>query len=207
MTTFTRLEAEHAWRGTAWGSERLIISNADLFFRDQSVELRSQGEPELTLIVFPTVTDWPLKAHGGRLTMGQQEMISRLRVNLLVRKPDIQLKDCGAGRFQLDLDPNGMSGLNDIFLKFDYIGDVGSWFLGGRLMADNYNNGTPWRVGLKGFWPEALAQELVGRFWLLRKGQMQNISTPMANRMEFEGEEIWRLRSFSIIPEYAARLS
>jgi beta-galactosidase len=41
VTTLTRIEAEHAWRGSAWGSERLIISNADLFFRGQSVELRS----------------------------------------------------------------------------------------------------------------------------------------------------------------------
>lgn len=127
--------------------------------------------------------------------------------SLPVRKPEIQLKDCGGGRFQVDLDPDGMSGLNDIFLQFDYVGDLGSLFLGGRLIADNYNNGTPWRIGLKRFWPEALAQGLVVRFWPLRKGQMQNISTPMANRMEFEGEEDWRLQSFTVIPEYAVRVS
>ncbi|HEU0293008.1 MAG TPA: beta-galactosidase [Anaerolineales bacterium] len=207
VTTLMRHEAEHAWRGVAWGSERLIISNADLFFRDHSVELRSEGESDISLTVFPTVTDWPLKAHGATLTIDQQELLSRLRVSIPARKPDIQLKDCGAGRFQLDLDPDGMSGLNDIFLQFDYIGDVGSLFLGGRLIADNFNNGTPWRVGLKRFWPEALAQGLVARFWPLRKGQMQNISTPMANRMEFEGEEILRLVSFTVIPEYVARLS
>jgi hypothetical protein len=207
VTTLTRVGAEHAWRGLAWGSERLIISNADLFFRDQSLELRSQGESEINLTVFPAVVDWPLKVHGGTLTMDQQGMASRLRVSIPARKPDIQLKDCGTGRFQLDLDPDGMSGLNDVILQFDYIGDVGSLFLGGRLIADNYNNGTPWRVGLKRFWPEALAQGLVARFWPLRKGQMQNISTPMANRMEFEGEEILRLVSFTVIPEYAACLS
>jgi hypothetical protein len=36
---------------------------------------------------------------------------------------------------------------------------------------------------------------------------MQNISTPMANRMEFEGQEDWRLLSFTVIPEYAVRVS
>ena len=206
VTTLTRVEAEHAWRGSAWGGERLIISKADVFFRGQSVELRSQGESEIILTVFPAVTDWTLKAHGGTLSIDQQGMASRLRVNIPVRKPDIELKDCGAGRFQLDLNPDGMSGLNDIFLQFDYIGDVGSLFLGGRLIADNYNNGTPWRVGLKRFWPEALAQGLVARFWPLRKGQLRNVSTPMANRMEFDGEESLRLKSFSVIPEYAARV-
>jgi hypothetical protein len=158
------------------------------------------------LTVFPEVTR-PLQAHGGTLTIDQHRIGSRLRVNILARNPDIQFKDCGEGRFQLDLDSDGMSGLNDILLQFDYIGDVGSLFLDGRLIADNYNNGTSWRVGLKRFWPEVLAQGLVVRIWPLHKGQMQNISTPMANRMEFEGEEIWRLVSFTVVPEYAVRLS
>jgi hypothetical protein len=207
VTTLTRIEAEHAWYGPAWGSERLIISNSNLFFSSQSVELRSQGEAEMILTVFPAVIDWPLKARGGTLTIDHQGIASRLRVSSPVRKPEIQLKDCGAGRFQVDLGPDSMSGLNDIFLQFDYIGDVGSLYLAGRLIADNYNNGTPWRVGLKRFLPEALAQGLVVRFWPLRKGQVQNTSTPMANRMEFEGEEIWRLESFTVIPEYAVRVS
>jgi hypothetical protein len=207
VTTLTRVEAEHAWRGPAWGSERLIISNTNLFFSDQSVELLSQGKAEMILTVFPVVTDWPLKARGGTLTVDHQSVASRLRVSSPVRKPEIQLKDCGAGRFQLELDPDAMSGLNDIFLQFDYVGDVGSLFLGGRLIADNYNNGTPWRIGLKRFWPAASAQGLVVRFWPLRKGQMQNISTPMANRMEFEGEESWQLLSFTVISEYAVRVS
>ena len=207
VTTLTRVEAEHAWRGPAWGRERLILSKADLFFSDQAVELRSQGESEIMLTVFPAVTDWTLKARGGTLTIDHDGIASQLHISMPTKQPNIQIKDCGEGRFQVDLDPDGMSGLNDIFLQFDYIGDVGSLFLGGRLLADNYNNGTPWRIGLKRFWPEALAQGLVARIWPLRKGQMQNISTPMANRMEFEGEEILRLFSFTVIPEYAARVS
>ncbi|RPH57608.1 MAG: beta-galactosidase, partial [Chloroflexi bacterium] len=168
VTTLTRAEAEHAWRGAAWGCERLIISHADLFFSGQSVELRSQGAAEMALTVFPAVTDWPLNARGGVLTIEQRGIASRLGVSVPARQPEIQLKDCGAGRFQIELAPDGMSGLNDIFLQFDYIGDVGSLFLAGGLIADNYNNGTPWRVGLKRFWPEALAQGLVARFWPLR---------------------------------------
>ena len=109
------------------------------------------------------------------------------------------------GRFQINLKPDVMSGLDDIFLQFDYEGDVGSLSLSGRLIADNYNNGTPWRVGLKRFLPDAQAHGLVARFWPLPKGQIYNSSTPMANRMEFEGEELWRLKSFTVIPGYALR--
>jgi len=207
VTTLTANEAEHAWRGMAWGSERLIISTADLFFNGQSVELRSRGESEMGLIVFPAVTAWPLKAHGGALTVNQQGPATQLRISAPAQQPEIQLKDQGGGRFQLELPPNGMSELNDIFLVFDYTGDVGSLFLDGRLIADHYNNGTAWRVGLKRFWPEALVSGLVARFWPLRKGQMLNTSTPMANRMEFSGEETFKLNSFAVIPEYAVRVS
>ena len=207
VTTLTRAEAEHAWRGSAWGCERLIISNADLFFVGQAVELRSRGDAEMTLTVFPAVTGWPLRASGGQLTWESQGDYSQLCVRAPARQPEILLKDCGAGRFQLNLTPDVMSGLNDIFLQFDYEGDVGGLYLGGRLIADNYNNGTHWRVGLKRFLPEALADGLVLRLWPWQKGQMRNTSTPMSNRMEFVGEESLHLRSFYVIPEYAIRLS
>lgn len=207
VTTLSRTEAEHAWRGTVWGQERLIITDADLYFIGQSVDVRSLSEAEISLTVFPAVTGWPLQAQGGALTVYQQGISSQLCLSAPARHPEIQFKDCGSGRFQIDLAPDVMSGLNDIFLQFDYEGDVGSLFLNGALIADNYNNGTSWRVGLKRFLPEALKAGLVARFWPLRKGQMQNSSTPMSNRMEFEGEEFLRLRSFTVIPEYALRVS
>ena len=207
VSTLTRSEAEHAWRGLVWGRERLIISDAGLFFQGQPVELRSQGDAEMTMTVFPPVTDWPLSAQGGTLTVELQESAQLVRVHAPERQPEILLKDCGAGRFQIDLVPEAISGLSDIFLQFDYDGDVGSLYLEGRLIADNYNNATPWQVGLKQFLPEALAHGLVARFWPLRKGQLRNTSTPMANRIEFDGDEVFRLRSFKVIPEYGVRVS
>jgi len=207
VTTLTRTEAEHAWHGPAWGCDRLIISNADLFFHGHAVELRSQRDAEMLLTVFPSVIDWPLTTQGGTLTAESHGRASFLRVHAPARRPKISIKDCGTGRFQIDLTPDVMSGLNDIFLQFDYDGDVGSLYLGGRLIADNYNNDTPWRVGLKRFLPKALANGLVARFWPLRKGQFRNTSTPMANRMEFDGDEIFRMRSFTVIPEYAVRVN
>jgi hypothetical protein len=207
VTTLTRFEAEHAWCGPAWGCQRLVLSIADLFFRGQAVELRSFGEPEMNLTVFPAVDGWPLAAQGGVLSVEQHGAYSHLSVSIPARQPSIRLQECGAGRYHLEMPQDSMTGLNDIFLQFDYEGDVGSLFMDGRLVADNYNNGATWVIGLKRFFPDALGKGLVARFWPLRKGQMQNVSTAMANRMAFEGEELFQLRSFTVIPEYAARVS
>jgi hypothetical protein len=207
VTTLTRHEAEYAWCGTAWGRQRLILSNADLFFRGQAIELCWLNEPEISLTVFPAVEDWPLVAHGAALTVEQAGAYSRLRVSAPARQPPVLLQECGGGRYRVELPREGLAGLNDLFLQFDYEGDVGSLYLDGRLVADDYNNGTPWLVGLKRFYPEALGKGLVLRFWPLRKGQMQNVSTAMANRMAFEGEELFELRSFKVLPEYAVRIS
>jgi hypothetical protein len=103
VTTLSRPEAEHAWRGPAWGCERLIISTADLFFAGQALELRSSGKAEMTLTVFPAVTERPLTAQGGTMTIEPQRSASRLCLSAPARQPEIQLKDCGAGRFQVDL--------------------------------------------------------------------------------------------------------
>ena len=42
----------------------------------------------------------------------------------------------------------------DVFLTIQYVGDVAHLYLGGRLIADDFYKGTPWRVGLKRFWEE-----------------------------------------------------
>ncbi len=207
VTTLTRWEAEHAWCGEAWGQPRLILSNADLFFRGQEVEARSLNEPEISLTVFPAVEGWPLAAHGAALTVEQHDLSTCLVASAPARQPSLQFQDCGNGRYWLELPQDGLAGLNDLFLQFDYVGDVGSLYLDGKLIADNYNNGSPWLVGLKRFLPEILGSGLVVRFWPLRKGGMQNVSTAMANRMAFEGEELFELRSFKVLPEYAVRIS
>lgn len=55
------------------------------------------------------------------------------------------------GKWQISVPANYMNGLNNVYLKMDYSGDIGRCYLRDRLVADNYFNGQLWTIGLKKF--------------------------------------------------------
>jgi hypothetical protein len=73
-------------------------------------------------------------------------------------------------------------------------------------VADHFNNGTPWLIGLKRFAPEVLEKGLCLVFHPLRQGVVKNVSSQLASRFEFEGQEKLVVHSVSAIPECSTRL-
>ena len=211
VTTLTRAEAEHGWRGEAWGSQRLVISAADPMFKGDEIELRSAGVPDFDLVVFPPVepalqaTDGTLEAEstGGAASVFHL----RARPKVLEVKPE----SCGDNKILLRFPPNLLAesrdgNVTDIYLRVDYTGDTAGAYINGQLVADHYNNGTPWVIGLKRFFPAVSEHGLVLRFRPLRKGVVKNVSNAMAARLDFEGEERLEIHSVNLIPEYTIRV-
>lgn len=64
------------------------------------------------------------------------------------------------GKWQISVPANYMEGLNNVYLKLDYSGDVGRCYLGDRLVADNYFNGQLWTIGLRKFGAQLEGQRL-----------------------------------------------
>jgi hypothetical protein len=215
VTTLAREEAEHAWVGSAWGCPRLVISNADPIFVDGGLEFRSEGESEFDAVVFPAL-DRALEAVGGSLSQTYFEnpnpgnhipAASVLRFGCPANEPDVRIEPCReANKRFLHFAGDLLEGVNDVFLNVDYTGDIAEAFIDGNLVADHYNNGTAWVIGLKRFAPQILEHGLVLRFRPLRKGKIQNVSNAMAARMEFAGEEKLEIHKVECTPEYAVRV-
>jgi len=208
ITTLTRQQAECAWRGPAWGAERLLVSNADMFFVDGGVELRLASAAETTLAVFPSLDALP---HRRGVSVTRLESLptaayASFRLGVPPRSPAFHLEQCAEHKFLLRFAPDLMDGLEDVYLHIEYDGDTCGVYINGRLVADNYNNGTPWLIGLKRFLPELLQHGLLLNFRPLVKGTVKNISSPMASRAVFEGEQLFKLKEIRLAPEYALRL-
>ena len=205
ITTLARREAEHTWKGAAWDAERVIVSTADLMFVDGQVEARAAGASEMTMAVWPWV-DQPVTAQGVHFEQTADRARTMLRVSVPAKDVKVQVEQINARKFQLTLPSNALADLSDLYLKVDYEGDTGMAFINGRLVADNFNNGTPWLVGLKRFVPEVLEKGLCLVFHPLRRGVVKNVSSQQAGRFEFEGQEKLVVHSISAIPEYSTRL-
>ena len=157
ILTLTRLEAERAFKGCAWGIERVIISDMDLVFTRGGIELSSIGSSQGRLTVFPPV-EVPLRPHAGQVSLSPIPRGTRLEVCAPTRQIDLKIEPCGQGKYMLTLPPGAWVGVNDLFLTIDYEGDAGMAFINGRLVADHFYNGLPWTIGMKRFTSQGLQQ-------------------------------------------------
>lgn len=205
ITTLTRREAEHAWLGTAWGEQRLVISNADPLFIDGGVDLRITGSPKVEAIVFPALQR-PIAASVSRFSRRDFDHYTNFSLSTTPHSPPFTLTPRGNGKYYMEFTPETFAGVHDVFMKIDYTADTGAAFINGELVADHYNNGTPWIVGLKRFIPGLLAHGMTMKFRPLRKGVVKNTSSAMAARLAFEGEEVLRVDGIQLLSEYALRL-
>lgn len=205
ITTLTRHEAEHTWQGAAWGAERVILSTAGLMFVDDQVEARTTRVSEVTMTVWPVV-DRPLAAKGVCLDQTADHGRTVLRISAPAKNVSVQVEPISARKYQLTLPEDALVGLSDLYLRVDYEGDTGMAFMQGCLVADNFYAGTPWLIGLKRFAPEILQRGLCLVFHPLRQGVVKNVSSQLAGRFKFEGQEKLIVHSISAIPEYRACL-
>jgi beta-galactosidase len=63
-----------------------------------------------------------------------------------------------AGIWRIILPAGSMTGVNDIFLRIQYTGDVARVYDRSLLVDDNFYNGTPWEIGLKRYPPLSWSQ-------------------------------------------------
>jgi beta-galactosidase len=201
LTTLTRQQAECAWRGFAWGQERLIVGPQDLSFGDGGVELRLLGEAQLEMMIYPPVESLP-RPQGASVEVTSAEAGSLLRLSVLPREPGFHLVQHTENKFHLTFDAGFLHGLNDVYLHIEYEGDTCGAYIAGQLVADHYNNGTPWQIGLKRFAPQLIQHGLLLVFRPLHRGTVKNISSPMASRAVFEGEQLLKVEAVKLLPEY-----
>lgn len=205
ITTLTRAEAEHTWKGNAWGSERVVICNPPLTFEGGAVTLTPLGVSQIDLMVYPPVTTQvnSLEAQVRVETLAQ---FTRFHVTAPACSVPVNIERVTKYKYALQFVPDALRGLNDLFLCIEYDGDTALAFLDGELVADNFCNGLAWEIGLKRFAPRVFEVGLVLVFRPLRRGALKNVSSQNAARFEFQGDEKLVIHSITALPEYRVRL-
>ena len=106
-----------------------------------------------------------------------------------------------AAEWEITAPPQALAHLNNLFLKVTYQGDIARISSKGKLLDDNFYNGTPWTIGLKRFFHSGTVKTLDLSILPLRKDApiyLQHASWP---RFPATGQ-IDLLKSLVWIPEY-----
>jgi len=226
-------QAESLWKIQVNGKPYLILSGADVFCDDATLYLRSRNHSALAFSILPALATEP-KANAPLRKSGTDGVFTSYAADVEPRPFDIQWKQTqqpgqappvqtsalqrkvpvavtpddtafkNAAAWRITMPANEMAGLSDVFLRIDYVGDIGRLYAGQHLLDDDFYHGATWEVGLKRFAPLA-GQNLTLDVLPLRKDAPIYFS-PKARPDFGSAEQISAVRAITAVPEYEVRV-
>jgi hypothetical protein len=224
IVVLTRQQAEACYLLPFGGVDRVFISAAQLFSEGERLHLRSRAVRDLSFSVFPALTQFRASApfretardgiftrYGATVTpkavpvrVEQRRRAGSLgppKMGAEVALAPTEADFDRAAEWRLHLPPDALEGLSELYLQVEYTGDVARLYTGGRLLDDNFCNGTPWEVGLKRLAAQHLGRGLTLDILPLRENAP--IYLPgSAGRPFAAGAETAAIRTLSASPEY-----
>jgi hypothetical protein len=107
-----------------------------------------------------------------------------------------------SNEFLLKVPDNFLAGINQLYLHISYDGDLGELRFGHKLISDNFNNFTPWQIGLKQFGNQIDGQQLKIKLFPF-KHDFKIYFDRTLSKDEIEKTKIGEIR---FIPEYSIDL-
>lgn len=206
ICTLTRDQALDLWRVNAWGRDRIIISDSAVLARDGYVKLQKVGTTEMTLSVFPGVAGG-LRTSQGICRAETEGLFTRYTLKLPEKEIDLSIENVRPNKVVVQISPQSFAGVDDVLLQIDYRGDIGSAMIEGKVISDNFNNGTTWEIWLKRFLPEVGEKPIYLYITPLRKGKMVITDSTVGPHRTFVGDQVAEITSIRVVAAYSAILS
>jgi hypothetical protein len=191
--------ATNVWRGRLAGKERIIYSPNDVTLTEAGGVLRTRADETLSVMMWPQgdiAFTGKAAANSGRgssmnwftgmATVGNSELspvaatLEKMKDagpprEIAVKQPrgnaiepsDADFEQAAVWRVKL---PAGIDPERNLLLRFHYAGDVARIALDGKLLTDNFYNGTAFDLGLKRYGARAYTGELLLKVLPLKKG-------------------------------------
>lgn len=218
IVTLTKEQAEHTWKGKFLGEERVIITEANVIYKDNEIELFGTDNEKLSFSVFPPPGE-ELFFAGEALSFYKTGAFSVYTPKVLKEDIEVELKpqienklssdyfkylftDKKTGdnspQWEIKLPNNSLEKVKDIFLRIHYIGDVAQLYINGRMVADNFYNGISWEIGLKRFRKYLNEKKITLKLSPLKKG----LPIYLEKWPQYKETEKAEVLKIEVIPEY-----
>jgi beta-galactosidase len=202
IVTLTRQQAENCWKTELWGQERLVISDGDVTFPDDALQICAVETEHLSFALFPNV-DTPLQANGQELDVAQEGIFAKYVVRQDKRDIPVTVQELpgdehGWKQWEITVPVDELTKVNDIFLRIDFEGDIARLFLDQTLVADWFYDGRIWEVGLKRFADQLTSQKFRLKIFPLLKFNQLYLEQPP----HYEQDSALILKRITAVPQY-----
>lgn len=182
------------------GKESLLFSAATVLQDGETLALLSEAANRYDVSFYPRVSEAPVLSYG-RMQSKTATYFSNFSVEIPASKLTVQPRQISRRKYAVKL-PSSFQNLNDVFLQIDYTGDTGMGFLDGKLAADEFYTGLPWRIGLKRFYPAAANKEMVFYFRPLMKGSSFLSDLNISDAFFGKVNSLVDVKGFALVPDY-----
>ena len=115
---------------------------------------------------------------------------------------EAEVRQAASFKYTVRIPETVTDGVKDALLQIAYTGDVGSAFINGRMIHDNFANGAVWEIGLKDFAEELKKDDITIHIAPLKEGANVKVESAMAARSEEAEAYAAELESVRIQPVY-----
>jgi hypothetical protein len=130
--------------------------------------------------------------------IGYQGIFTEYRLKCNTALPEIKLRQIGATRYTVEIPQWDTSAIKELLLRINYNGDVGSAFIDGEMISDNFCNSEPWEIGLSEFSRRLKEHPLTIYITPLKEDNKVNVESTMAGRREEAGAINGAVQSVSV---------
>ena len=207
VLVLTRHQAEHCLKAQdLWGGERLFLSENDLIGDGATLRVSAVGNENLSFSVFPNPAG-NLAGPTGNLIGTPDGAFTHYALSLPKRELKTEVKKITDEKILIKVNRHEFENVNDVFLRVDYAGDRGWAFIDGTLVADNYNHGIPWELGLKRWKADMEDKGLFLRIIPWKGNTKEMLFDGITFKAVENPGQPATIRSAQLIPEYAATIS
>ena len=224
IVLLSREMARDAWKTKLAGHERLLLSAADLYFTPDAVHFISTDPGQLEFNIFPKPEVAPegFAASGPkglfeqyRAHVAREEMKARVeKLRDAEARPAVRMAQGvaeapeaeafkGAAAWSIQLPDLAHSAAPNVLLRVTYTGDIARLYADGKLVTDDFYNGTPWQIALGQF--SSLEEDPTLELKILPMRKDAPIYLPASARITFPTSgQVAELKEVEIVPEYQA---
>lgn len=183
--------------------EQLYITDGLILEDREELQFISR-ETANTLHIFPA-TNEKLSLSSAEMQAVKKPMkgFSSYTIRFKEIKPDITIKQISEQKYTVQVNSD-LTGLNDIFLETDYIGDRAMAFINGEMITDHFFHERSWEIGLRNFVPDLKQHEMLLFFHPIYSSY--SYLGDLKRTIEFENNKYLKVNGFKVVPEYLTKI-
>lgn len=178
----------------------LVFTKETVLINQDKLELISRNTEDI-LQFYPALKQDPVVAGASIEPMAADPLFSNYSIRFENKTPSIEITQPMPANTVITPGENLLDGLNDVYLKIDYVGDKAQLLSAGKLIGDHFYYGAPWEIGLKRFASDFRNKPIFLYFTPIRKNAscLDYFEEPIPFGKE---DDYLQVNSIIVIPEY-----